>query len=815
LALRRYPMAQIGFVSQFAFLPRLPYRPFVAAVVVGSLAAVVGCGGSNSQNSNSGTTTPAPVISSLSPASGPVGTSVTIAGSNFGASQGTSTVTFNGTAATPASWSATSIAAPVPSGATTGNVVVAVGGQASNGVSFTVTVPAPAIASLSPTSGPVGTAVTIAGSNFGASQGTSTVTFNGTAATPASWTATNIVAPVPSGATTGNVVVTVGGQVSNSLAFTVGATSGSSVIGTASLGAPIANAPVTLVDANGDTSMATTAADGTFTVDTGGLTPPFLVKIVTASSSGTFPSGTTLYSVSADAKTSTNINVHALSDLIVRSYYSAQGIDVDNAFANPTVSANAAPTPLAVQTMASAVIQAMQLWFSAAGISVTPAAPSSGSINLISSPFIANDTGLDSVLHSITTETVNAGSGAVTAMTVAAGTITESIAPAYSSGTATMVIVTTNSSTGISSSEAITGLALTTAQQSAIGGIDAQLVAFENTANSDGAGLTGSDLLPYIASDYLNDGVNATEYAGSLASDLAGVTLSNLQVSNIRSVDTSTNVADVVVALTQSEGGISQNATQEFIFKLENSNWLIYGDQRAGQVAATAQSRTSQGAPSLGAGVSNGIYIDTEVDTPATLGVTKVTVSGGGNIWNGTATSTLTQGATVISNGQSIDDFYLLSQPLGSNISQFPAPGTQFTFNLTAPSGNLQYSVPSNAFTTETVGFSGVSNNSGSGPLSAVVGKTLAYQWTLPTTYAIGQVALYAYVADGTAVSPATHTCEIDGPALTAASTSGSIAIPANMSACGLSDAIAAVQIFLEVDGVNGEEAFDELSYPY
>jgi hypothetical protein len=35
------------------------------------------------------------------------------------------------------------------------------------------------------------------------------------------------------------------------------------------------------------------------------------------------------------------------------------------------------------------------------------------------------------------------------------------------------------------------------------------------------------------------------------------------------------------------------------------------------------------------------------------------------------------------------------------------------------------------------------------------------------------------------------------------------------MSACGLSDAIAAVQIFLEVDGVNGEEAFDELSYPY
>jgi len=63
---------------------------------------------------------------------------VTIAGVNFGGTQGTSTVTFNGAPATPTSWSATSIVAPVPGGATTGNVVVTVGGVASNGVSFTV-----------------------------------------------------------------------------------------------------------------------------------------------------------------------------------------------------------------------------------------------------------------------------------------------------------------------------------------------------------------------------------------------------------------------------------------------------------------------------------------------------------------------------------------------------------------------------------------------------------------------------------------------------------------------------------------------------
>ena len=82
--------------------------------------------------------TPAPSIASLNPTSGSVGTSVTISGANFGATQTTSTVTFNGIAATPTSWSAASISTTVPAGATTGNVVVTVGGVASNGVSFTV-----------------------------------------------------------------------------------------------------------------------------------------------------------------------------------------------------------------------------------------------------------------------------------------------------------------------------------------------------------------------------------------------------------------------------------------------------------------------------------------------------------------------------------------------------------------------------------------------------------------------------------------------------------------------------------------------------
>lgn len=160
----------------------------------------------------------APKITSLSPTSGNVGTSVTISGSAFGSSQGTSTVTFNGVTATPTSWSSSKIVAAVPSAATTGNVVVTVNGSASSGVKFTVT---PNISGVSPNSSAVGATVTIAGSGFGSTQGTSTIKFNGTTATPTTWSASSIVVPVPSGATTGNVVITVGGVASNSVAFTV------------------------------------------------------------------------------------------------------------------------------------------------------------------------------------------------------------------------------------------------------------------------------------------------------------------------------------------------------------------------------------------------------------------------------------------------------------------------------------------------------------------------------------------------------------------------------------------------------------------
>jgi hypothetical protein len=105
----------------------------VALVIV---LTTVAC--SSSSTSPTSTSSAMPSVMSLSPTNGSVGTVVTIAGTNFGATEGSSTVTFNGTTATPTTWAATSINVPVPAGATTGNLVLTVGAVVSTGVAFTV-----------------------------------------------------------------------------------------------------------------------------------------------------------------------------------------------------------------------------------------------------------------------------------------------------------------------------------------------------------------------------------------------------------------------------------------------------------------------------------------------------------------------------------------------------------------------------------------------------------------------------------------------------------------------------------------------------
>src|SRR6266536_244639 len=185
---------------------------------------VTASGGTGSSLSSFTVTTsvPAPTIGSFSPPSGAAGTSVTITGTNFsGSGFPTSAVTFNAVSASFTVNSSTKITATVPSGATDGRIrVTTPGGTATSSTSFDVTSPpAPTISSFSPSSGPVGTSVTINGSNF---VNVSKVTFSNVSASFTVNSSTKITATVPSGATDGRIrVTTPGGTATSSNSFNV------------------------------------------------------------------------------------------------------------------------------------------------------------------------------------------------------------------------------------------------------------------------------------------------------------------------------------------------------------------------------------------------------------------------------------------------------------------------------------------------------------------------------------------------------------------------------------------------------------------
>ena len=208
-------------VSQPAFTVNGAGTQITAAVPSGATTgkiAVTAPGGTATSAADFTVTIAAPTITGFTPTSGPVGTSVTITGTNF---TGATAVKFNGVSQpTFTVNSATQIVAAVPSGATTGKISVTTpGGTANSANNFTVAA-APTITGFTPTSGPVGTSVTITGTAF---TGATAVKFNGV--NQPSFTvssATQIIAAVPSGATTGKIAVTTPGGTANSAAdFTV------------------------------------------------------------------------------------------------------------------------------------------------------------------------------------------------------------------------------------------------------------------------------------------------------------------------------------------------------------------------------------------------------------------------------------------------------------------------------------------------------------------------------------------------------------------------------------------------------------------
>jgi hypothetical protein len=157
------------------------------------------------------------LITGLTPAGGPAGTTVLIDGSGLA---GVTAVSFGGVPATTFSnLSSTQVSAVVPAGAQSGPITLTTAsGTVASATRFTVAAQ-PTLSSVTPAGAPVGTGLTINGSGFSSA---TDVAFNGTSAPFTVISDTAIRTSVPAGATSGPIsITTLGGTATSAAAFTV------------------------------------------------------------------------------------------------------------------------------------------------------------------------------------------------------------------------------------------------------------------------------------------------------------------------------------------------------------------------------------------------------------------------------------------------------------------------------------------------------------------------------------------------------------------------------------------------------------------
>jgi hypothetical protein len=574
----------------------------------------------------------------------------------------------------------------------------------------------------------------------------------------------------------GSSVITVSGG-GKSATVTIKVPTPTSLTGVAAQGAPIAGVTVTLVDKLGATVSTTTGVDGTYALDTTGLKPPFLVSVQVDDTH-------ILYSVSADADVASVVNISPLTDLIVRSWYSVQGISMDAAFADPV--ANPPPSILEVQLLSNVVVQVTALWLQQAGVDTSQ-------FNPINSIFVADGTGVDHVLDQTTIDT---GTGAIT---ITDGTTLQDSSVSYDTGDHSVSVATsTTGPAGDSSSVTGTVAATTSDMQTALAGITTALDAFTNVVNTQGAALTANELKPFLDAGMVSEGLSKTLFADTTADEFRGKTLT-FNILNIASLDAVNGVADVNFTATATQDSQSQTDSAEFFFKRQSDgSWRLYGDQRPAHLSISSEMRTNQGANPT----TDGPDINVDV-RPIKDAYTGISIDG--SVFSNTALDkqgidhrVYTPDPAVPGTTVTVDrDTFFANS--GVLVDLVPA-GTELTLTLTPTGGgdNKVFTVKTNAFTTEAISITNLSDSTLTP--GANLGSPLHVVWTLPTTFAIAEVKLSGHVQTDPGQSDDIE-CEADSPILSPTSTSGDITLPAT---CSTLTPLGA-NLNVNVVGVNGE----------
>ena len=561
---------------------------------------------------------------------------------------------------------------------------------------------------------------------------------------------------------------------------------GASLSGTAAVGAPLTNATITVKDLNGLQATGTTDANGKYVVNVSALTAPYLLKVTKAGNPDRYSVGSQIGIV----------NLTPLTDMVVRNYYRARGLDIAAVF---TALSPADPIPT-TNEVALLVDQTKTLIArSLAGNSVDP-----DGYNFITTAFDANNTGVDAVLAASTLS----DNGTTMTLTVNDGGTTQTSQVTADGGTNLVTAVTTvTSGLNTSASSSSTLVPATSNALTALVGANAGLTQIKNIVNAQGSALTSANLTALIAPGALMEGLSGSQMTGRLADELRGKTIVTLSAGKIRSYDDANKVIDVDAAIVESAGGGLAESRFTMMFKQVGASWLLFGDQKLGEVGFTPESLIEHDSAS-GTVATKQVSVDVRV--PQGL----INLAAGVQI-NCPTLPTLFNNTAVANNGTTsstfhpttnlADDFtvtYDVFFVKAANLVNYPSPGIVCTITMTPVAGApVSYQVVTGATTTETTT---LTTTPGGFAIGSVVGQTVTMTWTLPTTFQVTEIRTAANAQNAsngnTVVDEVVH-----GPA----ATSGSVSIPTTVA----SQPTNQTTVNLGYNGPNGERILHLYSY--
>ena len=549
-----------------------------------------------------------------------------------------------------------------------------------------------------------------------------------------------------------------------------GGSSTAVVEGTAATGAPIAGETVTLRDSRGVEVTGVTGSDGKFVLPVTGLTPPFLIRV-------SLPGGGVVYGVGFASGVS---NVHPVTDLIVQSFFEAQGLDLSTEFDNfgPT---SVAPTDIEIDELAGILEDALEL-----SLDNTIPAGERDEFNFFTTPFDADSTGFDLLLDNSTT-----GGGAIT-VTLVDSTQTTTINVDNTTRTIDFTTDTTTPSGTSSGSTSFSlpapedGDALTAAKNSVEQSIQTLAAAITNA----GSGLTPATLEPFFDEQYLDNGEDRAEVTTSLA-EFAGAMVTSNGVDSVKSFDPDNGIISVEFSLTatdgQQTGSIRVGENGGFAFKEQgDGSWLGYGNQRIARIELQlVNAREYTGAT-------------TSDVTPRLRASARAPL---GTLSSATLTGTFPPNdfATTVDLADSSDneqDYFDLGGDL--TLSEFPPAGSAFDFELLAVNASevTVYTEEAAASTTEAieiVSYNGTNRDTffTNGLANGLPGSTLTVVWTLPVSFTAAEIEFRVSLQNANGDFQSIEVDDLDATA-----TSASVDIPTSFGGFVVTEADVVVEVF-------------------